>query len=504
MKYDVSLDLWVDESGARYIKNEYDKTNPGLINVTTQVWSAVWKGRLLKLNWDEINLPPDIKNPIYSYISQKLKSGKVALTYMEGISLLLRNLNNYWPAECKEFKNLNLNLFLDIWNKLKSSKSSFRQLLTDLSHSQYNLVDEKLVIRINSWKARSNVKTLKEVVEWNPKTGSLTSAELAQLRKVITKVNLNENSIEHAIRLIIWVMMEVGKRTEQILSMRLNALKIISKNGINEYFLEIPKSKNQSGAQPQTWPISEPLGKEIKRFSERSDISYFQKSFDRLFVWHIADQFEQLNTHNVGGAIKRYVYKLNIISSRTNEKLHITPYRLRHSLATRLAAKGAQRDVITNLLEHDSNESAQAYIDAIGSDLVPAIERADRNLGNLFKDLNNAFFVGKITNNLNKHNVFIPIFESNPLPVGSCGKNTVETGSCKKQPFSACYNGCPNFLAWKDADHGAALKYVENELERWNTAEGHNNRSKVMEEFDQVYKAINEVIQQVEEINKNA
>lgn len=505
MKYDVSLDLWVDASGARYIKNEYDKTNPGLINVTTQDWSAVWKGRQITLNWTKINLPVNIKEPIFSYVSDKLKSGKIALTYMGNIYQLLKKFNKCWPSECKTFKDFDLNVFLGIWENLSShNRSTFRQLLTDLSHSQYNLVDEKIVLRINSWKSRSNVKTLKNVIEWNPKTGSLTSAELAQLRKYITACDIDESFYKHALRLTIWIIMEVGKRTEQLLSMKSNALKIISNNNINEYFLEIPKSKNQSGSQAQTWPISEALGKDIQRFSNRNEINKYQKKFDRLIIWNQTDNLDQLSSLEVSDGIKNYIYQLNILSSRTNEKLHITPYRLRHTLATRLLFKGASSDVVTYLLEHDSSESAHAYIDAIGSDLVPAIEKADRNLGNLFKDLNNAFFVGKISSNLNKHNIYIPIFESNPLPVGSCGKNTVETGVCKKQPFSACYNGCPNFLAWKDANHGAALKFVENELERWNKAEGHNKRSKIIEEFDQLYKSINEVIQQVEEINKNA
>ena len=184
MKYNVSLDLWGDDSGALYIKNEYDITNPGFINVTTPKWSALWKGRLFTLNWSEINLPLDIKEPIYSYVQEKLKSGKVALTYIGEMDQLLRKLNISWPTECKNFADFNINLFLAIWENLKAhNRSNFRQLLTDLSMSQYNLIDEKLVIRINSWKARNNVKTLKEVIEWDPKTGSLTSAELAQIRK---------------------------------------------------------------------------------------------------------------------------------------------------------------------------------------------------------------------------------------------------------------------------------------------------------------------------------
>jgi len=171
---------------------------------------------------------------------------------------------------------------------------------------------------------------------------------------------------------------------------------------------------------------------------------------------------------------------------------------LRHSVATRMVAQGVSREVIMQILEHDDITSAQAYIDAIGSDLIPVIERADRKLGDLFKELNDIFFKGRIVHELKQEKVFIPIFNANPMPIGSCGKDTIKQGGCKKQPFHACYNGCPDFLAWAEAGHIKALTYVENELERWSQAEGHNSRSKAIKDFEQLHHAINEVIHQIE------
>jgi hypothetical protein len=231
-----------------------------------------------------------------------------------------------------------------------------------------------------------------------------------------------------------------------------------------------------------------------------------QHRYDRLIVWESVSliEREQLSSPIVKSQIKAYVLGLDIISPRTGKPLHITPYRLRHTSATRMAMQGVSRDVIQNILEHDDSTSADAYIDAVGTELVPAIERADRNLGGLFKGLNDIFFKGKVTKELKNEKVFIPIFNANPMPIGSCGLDSSKHGTCKKQPFTACYDGCPSFLAWRDADHTKSLQYVERELERWNSAEGHNARSKAMKDFERLHHAISEVISQIGEGDINA
>jgi len=189
-----------------------------------------------------------------------------------------------------------------------------------------------------------------------------------------------------------------------------------------------------------------------------------------------------------------------MVSPRTHGRIHLTPYRIRHTGATTLALQGAPRDQIQEILEHDSPASADAYIQAVGSDLMPALERSTgRGVGEVFSELRRAyFFKGTVTDQVHERPVHIPDLGkgvATPAVVGSCGKNS----ACTEHPFWACYDGCPHFLAWRDGPHERSLEYVESELERWGRAEGGKERSKLGKDFDRVGAAIREVIGQVEQ-----
>jgi integrase len=501
MIYRPDLDLWVDSNNRLFIKNEFDRHNPCFIDVTSQIWRAIWKGRVFELNWNNITLPDQIIEAVKFVFSLKLKSGRVAATHIGGIKSMLKRLQKNWPSECRSFSTFDISVFIKVWDGLTShNKQLFRQIFKEISDTGKFGADARLVLIINKWKIRNNEKTLRHVLAWNPDSGSLTSAEFELVIDALKKTPGYENAKNMAIRILCLILIETVKRPQQILSIKTEDLKIIENKGITGYFLEIPKSKFQTGAPPELWPISTGLAEQIVLFSRRASVSLLQSKYNRLIVWKCTSlaEYGQLDALIAKNEILAYINKLNIISPRTNKLLHITPYRFRHTGATRMAMQGVSRDVIQHILEHDNCTSAQAYIDAIGSDLVPAIERADRNLGDLFKGLNEIFFKGKVTQKLEGEKVFIPIFNSNPMPVGSCSLDAIKHGPCKKQPFTACYDGCPSFLAWKEADHRKALQYVESELERWSAAEGHNARSKAIKDFERLHHAISEVISQIE------
>lgn len=505
MRYNAESDLWVNAEGISFIKNEFDIHNPCFIELNDDIWQVGWKGQVYAVNWGDFLLPDDIKAPIKIQVEAKLKLSKVAATHLGEIELLMRRLSEFWPKHCDTFQKFGLKEFVYIWEMLSShNRSTFRQVVTELAYSGNGLIDSNIVVRMGNWKARSNVKTLRNVRDWHPELGALTSSELELFRSRVSKRATEiESDKEHGVRLLCWTLIELVKRTEQLLSMKADALTAIVNNGITEYFLEVPKAKAQSGLAAELWTISESLAKEFNTFNNRPKIKQLQQKYNRLIIWDVSfvELADQISSPNASATVRAFAKRLNIVSPRTKETLHVTPYRLRHSGATQMAAQGVSREVIQHILEHDDITSAQAYIDAIGSDLVPAIERADRKLGNLFKEFNDIYFEGKIVHDLGKAKIFIPIFNANPMPIGSCGKDTIKQGGCKKQPFVACYNGCPDFLAWAEADHIKALTYVENEFERWSQAEGHNGRSKAIKDFEQLHHAINEVIHQIEGVD---
>ena len=502
MRYNAESDLWVNSEGISFIKNEFDIRNPCFIELKDDIWQVGWMGRVSAINWGDVQLPDDIKAPIKIQVEAKLKSSKVAASYVRVIELLMRRLSEFWPKQCDSFRKFGLNECVYIWERLTShNRSTFRQIITELAYSGNDLVDSNIVVRIRQWNARSNVKTLRYVLDWHPELGALTSAELELFRSRVSKVVPEiESDKDHAVRLLCWTLLELVKRPQQLLSIKADALISVVNNGITEYFIEVPKAKAQTGLAPDLWSISKPLAEEFNVFNNRPKIKQLQQKYNRLIIWDASfmELADQISSHNACSAVRYFTKRLNIVSPRTKKILHVTLYRLRHSVATRMVAQGVSREVIMQILEHDDITSAQAYIDAIGSDLVPAIERADRKLGGLFKGFNDIYFEGEIVHDLGKAKIFIPIFNANPMPIGSCSKDTIKQDRCKKQPFVACYNGCPDFLAWAEADHLKALTYVENEFEHWSQAEGHNGRSKAIKDFEQLHHAINEVIHQIE------
>ncbi|MDO9232716.1 MAG: site-specific integrase [Methylotenera sp.] len=505
--YNHESDLWEGKDGRLFIKNEYDPLNPCLIEITGNIWQAVWKGRLFKISWKDLSISKDVIYPIQMVATAKLKSSKVAATYILALKYMLFQLQRCLPSACCSLNDFGVSEFSVIWAAMTpTSRSLFRDIYQKISENSESSADSILATRIKKWKARSDVKTLKNVVSWNPLRGSLTSAELELLRVAVNNQPLFESDKFYATRLLCRILIETIKRPEQILSINSNGLIQIQSKLVIEYFLKIPKAKAQTGEDPELWGISDTLAKELIAYSERPSIKALQARHNRLIVWEMKSltNYGQIASQDAKQAIICLVNKFNIHSPRTKDKLHVTPYRIRHTGATRMVMQGVSRDILQHILEHDDPSSAQAYINAIGSDLVPAIERADRKLGGLFKELNDIFFKGKVVTELGKAKVFIPIFNAALMPVGSCGKDSLNQGSCKKQPFIACYDGCSNFLAWKEADHTKSLEYVEIELERWSQAEGHNERSKAIKDYERLHHAITEVIRKIQAIESDA
>jgi hypothetical protein len=249
------------------------------------------------------------------------------------------------------------------------------------------------------------------------------------------------------------------------------------------------------------WPIPEALYKAMIAYSEIPSVKNLQSKYDRLLVMTSKSLTENgvVPAAESKSMLQRYFEP--IISPRTHSSINVTPTRIRHTGATRLAYSGVSRDIIAEILEHDCPVSCQSYIDAIGSELCPQINAADRNMGDFFKELNHVYFNGKIVNELSDQPIMIPLVDlqkPNPLFVGSCGRNTVKEGACHKHPFIGCYNGCPSFLAWREADHRKALNYIETEIDRWKKAAVNEKTETTVKEFQAVRDNILTVISNIE------
>ena len=497
-EYDANNDLYIDTDGQQYVKNEFDPNIPLFINITNDLWEGTRCGQVHFLNWKEFaNFHPNVLDAVKIILKLRLK--RCSPSYLRSLRLALTALNSTKEIKkCSTWGDLTITDWLTIWGEINGhAKSTLRSIYRTLATKGMGGAKLTISHELSRWSVKKNYVPLKVVRAWDANLGSLTAQEIELVRNSLSQ---NEKRLSHreaSGRIALWIILETFKRSSQVTGLEKEALQKVD----SQYFLNIAGVKAQTG-NSDWWPISPELAHAISIYSARADINRLQQRHNRLIVADLPSlrATGQVSSPEFKDLIqKSYIGTLEIISPRTNEPLNITPMRLRHTGGTKFAEHGFSRDVIAEILEHDSFLSADAYIDAIGSDLIPAVQKADRNLGGLFEGLSNIFFNGEVVEEVDFNKsppIYIPIIDASPALVGGCGRDSMKEGMCSRHPFFGCYDSCPYFLAWKDGDHQKALQYVESEYVRWDLADGRKERWKAKSEFERVHKAIQEVIEQ--------
>ena len=171
-----------------------------------------------------------------------------------------------------------------------------------------------------------------------------------------------------------------------------------------------------------------------------------------------AENIFNMTSGDVFRLITAFVKRHNIISPLTGMLMHVTPRRLRYTLATGLAAEGISRRELARILDHTDTQHVGVYFDVAGK----IIEHLDKATAKGFSKYLN-FFKGKLIDGdeeaINgerddKHLVFVD--EQNPVDqsnIGVCGESSV----CHLDPPFSCYL-CPKFQPYRHADHEHVLE----------------------------------------------
>lgn len=510
MIYDPDHDVWKDEKGRNYIKNEFKPWDPVFIDITRPDWRFSYRGQYWVIDWKRIKYKPGFYQCFQSIAKSKLKKNSFA--YANYTEYMLRCLAPLLKDSWYDFSDLSVIDLVDIWKKINSyARSALREYYTQMALSNIGGARCDIAIEMKSWKARSELTFLRDVLQWHETRGALVSSEEKILRAALSEgCDDRECDKHYAARIFAWLLLDTLKRPSQILDIRKDGIReVVDPQGHSEWFVEIRPVKYQTGLPYRWWRISDNLAKEIHKYSERKSVAILQSKYDRLIVWAT----QGLAEHGVvsSDAAKRtlasFLLKKGLVSPRTGEILHVTPTRIRHTGATRLAFQGVSRDLLQEILEHDNSASAQYYIDAVGVEIVPAIEKAGRKMGNIFRELNRGYFQGRIVPKSNNNApVVVPELAPAPIIVGNCSRDTLKDGVCPKHPFLSCYDGCTCFFAWDSPDpHHKALLYFEKEIERWEisakTAEAedafHAFPSRMLGTYQRAANATREVLKQI-------
>ncbi|MGF6634894.1 tyrosine-type recombinase/integrase [Paraburkholderia sp. MM6662-R1] len=156
--------------------------------------------------------------------------------------------------------------------------------------------------------------------------------------------------------------------------------------------------------------------------------------------------------------LSRFVNRLDLKSPRTNQRLFITPRRLRYTFATMMVERGVAKRTLAAMLDHSDTQHVQVYYSLKGKRLTRILDRAAAlRLGPLMK-----LFKGRIvesaadSTNGEKPEKTVTFFGAehvvDPVDIGGCGKKK----NCQLDPPFTCYC-CPQFEPFVEADHNAVL-----------------------------------------------
>ncbi len=254
------------------------------------------------------------------------------------------------------------------------------------------------------------------------------------------------------------------------------------------YQLDVPRVKKRT-AQRETKrrPISRRLGELLQQLTTG-------EPDELLLHWLSADA----PLAGIRTAMRRFARDADLVSPRTEKRLQLQPRRFRYTLATHLAAEGASRFHIAEVLDHTDLQNVDVYIETTPAIIEPVATATNAALMPLVNR-----FLGKIVDkaeettvtNMTDNTIVPATMPHIPLPllntggIGVCGRNVHRDGLCQLLPPLSCYL-CPSFAAWRDGPHQSLLAH----LKVFITAHGELADARILKQLDEIQAAISEVV----------
>lgn len=197
--------------------------------------------------------------------------------------------------------------------------------------------------------------------------------------------------------------------------------------------------------------------------------------------------------------LQNFVLRHRIVSPLTKMLIHLSPRRLRYTLATNLVKDGATQRQLAQILDHTDLQHVQVYFDLAGN----IVELLDKALIGPYAQILR-FFKGdfiapgqKAVNegDIGKHIPFVYIETAPDIDLGVCGKHSL----CSLHPPYSCYK-CPKFQAYLEADHQAVLEHLISEREeKFQSAD-----KRIASQLDEIIFAVAQVVEKCKEVNAGA
>jgi len=188
--------------------------------------------------------------------------------------------------------------------------------------------------------------------------------------------------------------------------------------------------------------------------------------------------------------IKKFSVKQKAISERTSDIIHITSRRFRHTRGTNLGRKGIGANIIAEALDHSDSQNVKVYTE----NTADTVQFIDKAIGSQLAPFANAF-LGRIIENLDDgergDDSTAKIPNEDNEAIGACGTNDFCVNG-----FESCYV-CRKFRPLLDAPHEDVLESLYKEKEEKLKKTGSIQFASTK---DRLILAVEQVVQQCHEI----
>ena len=387
---------------------------------------------------------------LLEYLYEQSKKNIITITSTHLINYKSSLGNN------NEYKLGSLSGFLKKWYEMG---------FPGMSKDAYNYLSETAF--------RGNEKG-RAVLTMDPYDGPFTDLELESIQVAINN-SYADKEIAHEDYLLVWLFMIYGSRPLQFALLKIcDLLSPKRKDGSKEYIIRIPRAKNRKKPRSEFKERIVPpsIGKILFEYRELIKIKFVDLLDDPeqapLFTSTKKEQSGEFAYHQNADAItdkiQSIIGRLDLISARTGEDLHITATRFRRTIGTRAAAEGHGELIIAEILDHTDTQNAGVYVQSIPE----IINRIDKAMAIQMAPIAQAF-AGLIAIDKSKvkraddpaSDIMDPSIDSECKPMGKCGS----FGFCGLFAPLACYT-CSSFQAWDDGPHEQILIKLLRDRER--------------------------------------
>lgn len=491
--HDQEKDIWVSDENWIYVRNSSRLEMLYWIRVDADTIRTRHLGRLTVFSWPSMRLPDatlnQLKEGIFNVLRHQsplsLSSYRLAIQEFSTIS---RELSVDLSLG---LEHVSIGDFIKVFTAMTPSNAArFRDLHGLMLDLEVEGADSRRHDTLMEFRLRTK-GPMTDVLNWNPTTGALTTAELEVLKGHLRPPTEAESSIDHYCRLALRILVTFGRRPVQVSCVTDSGI-LHSKDERIPSRIEFPGAKFQRNSPRRLYDLPDDLLNDLRAFSARDDITIAQKESGFLLLTptiNYGPRKQPVSAARFNTQLQAWVKRRGIISPRTGNPINITATRIRHTVATQLIMKGWSAEDVSEFLEHLSGQSVLSYIDAVGSELSPELTSVTGHLASIFEKISGSF-KGKVIDRPQgkiQKPIVIPDAKNKSI-VGQCGMME----RCPKNPFDACLNGCPHFLFFRDADTASIRNWINDESRRWADSEDVGKRSRVNFEFAKIDRALEE------------